>query len=209
MGDKSLVGDLHAMQREMRVPKERRNNFGNYNYRSCEDIVDEAKRNLDMDIVLIMSDEVVVLGDRYYIKATASLRRGDEVISAIGWARESKEQKGMAEAQITGSASSYARKYALCGLFAIDDGIDDDTTSTHGKQKETIQVQPKKDMPLRQIVDKLKVAIAAKQDYASYAEWQQKVAVEEARVKILKDPTLAAELDDFIADHFKLMKWEV
>lgn len=118
---------LHTIQQTLVAKKSKYNSFGKYNYRSCEDIVEGIKEVLPEGASLIMSDEVVMLGERFYIKATVSLHSDGKVAAAIGYAREALEQKGMSEGQITGSASSYARKYALCGLFAIDDGIDDDS----------------------------------------------------------------------------------
>jgi len=104
------------------------NKFGNYRYRSCEDIVEAVKPILsDLQASLIMSDEIIQLGDRYYVKATASVTNGEETSASIAYAREQEDKKGMDAAQITGAASSYARKYALNGLFAIDDTKDADT----------------------------------------------------------------------------------
>lgn len=120
---------LQEIQKELKVPKGHRNTFGNYNYRNCEDIL-EAVKPLLGESVLILRDEVVQIGDRYYVKATAlfydkELEEGCEFVTA--YARESEEKKGMDSAQITGAASSYARKYALNGLFLIDDTKDADT----------------------------------------------------------------------------------
>lgn len=119
---------LHTIQQTLVAKKSKYNSFGKYNYRSCEDIVEGVKEVLPQGASLIMSDEMVAVGDRYYLRARVSLlNEGQEIGHAYGYAREALEQKGMSEGQITGSASSYARKYALCGLFAIDDGIDDDS----------------------------------------------------------------------------------
>ena len=118
---------LNEIQQKLNVPKSQRNNFGNYNYRSCEDIL-EAVKPLLGEAQLTIYDEVVNIGDRYYVKATATLRDEKGVmVNTTAYAREPLAQKGMNEAQITGSASSYARKYALNGLFAIDDTKDSDT----------------------------------------------------------------------------------
>lgn len=122
---------LHNIQVSLTVPKTRYNKFGGYNYRSAEDIVDAVKALLSKEYVLTLSDEIIMLGNRFYIKAEASLTDGAERIAAYGYAREPQEQKGMGESQITGAASSYARKYALNGLFAIDDGVDADSQNDH------------------------------------------------------------------------------
>ena len=128
---------LAAIQKELKAPKSQFNSFGNYNYRSCEDIL-EAVKPLLGDISLTISDEVVNIGDRYYVKAHATIDDGDHFISAIAYAREPESKKGMDESQITGATSSYARKYALNGLFAIDDTKDADTqdnTDNDGTKK--------------------------------------------------------------------------
>ena len=127
---KPIYTALMAVQAELKAPKNQRNNFGKYNYRSCEDIVEAVKPLLkENGLFLNMSDDIVLIGDRYYVKATVSVTdivTGDSVqTSAL--AREAAQKKGMDESQVTGTASSYARKYALNGLFAIDDTKDADT----------------------------------------------------------------------------------
>ena len=147
---------LHKIQQTLVVKKQKYNSFGRYNYRSAEDIVEGIKEVMPDGASLIMSDEMVMLGDRYYIKATVSLHHDGKFASAVGYAREALEQKGMSEGQITGSASSYARKYALCGLFAIDDGIDDD--SEKGKDNAPKTFKP--DAPNKAGAEKLMADIA-------------------------------------------------
>ena len=112
---------LNKIQQNLNCPKNQNNNFGKYKYRSCEDIL-EAVKPLLGDAILTISDEIVMLGDRFYVKATVRLRdsKGCDR-STTAYARESEDKKGMDSAQITGAASSYARKYALNGLFLIDD----------------------------------------------------------------------------------------
>lgn len=129
----NIVEKLSAIQVELKAPKSNYNSFGKYNYRSCEDILEGVKPLLDKyRVALTLNDEIVLIGDRYYIKATATLYDGEQSLSATAYAREGNEQRGMSEAQLTGSTSSYARKYALNGLFSIDDVRDDDSTNTHG-----------------------------------------------------------------------------
>jgi hypothetical protein len=125
--------NLVKIQAELKAPKGQTNNFGKYKYRSAEDIIEAVKPILNKyGTALVISDEVVQVGDRIYIKATATLLDStDNHISVHGWAREEEVKKGMDAAQITGSASSYARKYALNGLFAIDDTKDADATNQH------------------------------------------------------------------------------
>ena len=116
------------VQHELKAPRGQFNKFGNYKYRSCEDIVEAVKPILAKNgLILFISDELVLIGERYYIKATATITDGEDSISSTGYARESQEQKGMVDSQLTGATSSYARKYALNGLLAIDDTKDADT----------------------------------------------------------------------------------
>jgi hypothetical protein len=118
---------LQEIQKTLKAPKNQRNSFGNYNYRSCEDIL-EAVKPLLGDSVLTISDEIVNVGTRYYVKAVVKFTddTGKEYISTA-YAREAENKKGMDDAQITGACSSYARKYALNGMFLIDDTKDADT----------------------------------------------------------------------------------
>lgn len=124
---------LAMIQRELKAPKGQFNKFGNFHYRSCEDIL-EAVKPLLGKFYLTLSDEVSMIGDRYYVKAIAKLSDGKESITGSAYARESLSKKGMDDAQITGSASSYARKYALNGLFAIDDTKDADVEKPEEKK---------------------------------------------------------------------------
>ena len=121
---------VSAVQAALKAPKGQTNSFGGYKYRSCEDILEAVKPLLkENDLVLNISDDIALIGDRYYIKATATLHdaAGDQTISNTAFAREPSAKKGMDEPQVTGTASSYARKYALNGLFCIDDTKDPDT----------------------------------------------------------------------------------
>jgi len=128
---------LAEIQAKLKAPKGQMNKFGGYKYRSCEDIL-EAVKPLLGDLVLTISDDITLVGDRVYVKATATVSDGEQSISTTAFAREAEVKKGMDEAQITGSASSYARKYALNGLFCIDDTKDADATNDHGKQVKAI-----------------------------------------------------------------------
>jgi len=136
-----LNKQLARIQQELKAPKSQNNNFGNYKYRSCEDIV-EAVKPLLGELTLTISDMIELVGTRYYVKATARLSDGNDNVYTIAYARESEEKKGMDSSQITGSTSSYARKYALNGLFAIDDTKDadsrDNTNSNEKVGKKTV-----------------------------------------------------------------------
>lgn len=121
-----LIKELAQIQKNLKAPKGQYNNFAKFKYRSCEDIL-EAVKSLLGDLVLTISDRIEKIGDRYYIRAKAKISNGKEEICTIAYAREQEIKKGMDDAQITGSASSYARKYALNGLLLIDDTKDADT----------------------------------------------------------------------------------
>ncbi len=129
---------LAYIQKTLKVAKENYNSFGKYKYRSCEDILEGVKPLCaEVNAVLTLTDAIVQIGDRYYLKATASLfdiENGESVITDA-YAREDLEKKGMDLAQVTGSVSSYARKYALNGLFCIDDTKDSDATNKHGQDE--------------------------------------------------------------------------
>jgi hypothetical protein len=142
-----ITMSLAAIQAELKAPKGNFNSFGKYKYRSCEDIVEAVKPLLaDHRCHLILTDDVVAVLDRVYVKATATIWKGAEVIGqATAFARESLDKKGMDDSQITGTASSYARKYALNGLLAIDDTKDADTdehTAQRNKPAKTLKVDP-------------------------------------------------------------------
>ena len=123
---------LVKIQSELKAAKNQRNNFGKYNYRSCEDILESVKPLLkEAELTLIVTDKIVLIGERYYVEATATLYGDGEPIVSTAFAREAENKKGMDSAQVTGATSSYARKYALNGLFAIDDSKDVDTDEHH------------------------------------------------------------------------------
>ena len=128
---------LMKVQSKLKAPKGQYNSFGKYSYRSCEDILEALKPLLaEVEAIVNVSDEVKLIGDRFYVEATAMFldcETGDSIV-AKAYAREDESKKGMDLAQVTGSVSSYARKYALNGLFAIDDNKDSDATNTHGKE---------------------------------------------------------------------------
>ena len=138
---------LMNIQQELKAPKGQYNDFGKYAYRSCEDILEAVKPLLKKEkVVLTISDELQYIGNRYYIKATVTLidTESEATISNSAYAREEETKKGMDGSQITGASSSYARKYALNGLFGIDDNKDSDTTNIQSKEeKENKKASPK------------------------------------------------------------------
>lgn len=121
--------ELFLIQSKLKAPKGKTNSFGGYKYRSCEDILEAAKPILrELACTITLNDDIIQVGDRYYLKATVTLRNSEgEVEQTTAWAREEESKKGTDASQITGASSSYARKFALCGLFAIDDGKDADS----------------------------------------------------------------------------------
>ena len=136
MEDKNVYQKLMEVQSKLKAPKGQYNSFGKYSYRSCEDILEALKPLLnEVGAIVNISDQVKLIGDRYYVEATAmflDVNTGDTIISRA-MAREDESKKGQDLAQLSGATSSYARKYALNGLFAIDDNKDADSTNTHGK----------------------------------------------------------------------------
>jgi len=131
---KELIAKLAVIQKNLKAPKGQFNKFGKYYYRSCEDILEGLKLVLD-GLVVTVEDDVKIVGDRVYIKSTATLTDGENSISNSAFARESLTKKGMDDSQITGTASSYARKYALNGLFLIDDTKDADSMDNSQQSK--------------------------------------------------------------------------
>ena len=128
---------LAKIQSLIKAPKGQFNSFGKYKYRSCEDIVEAIKPVINpLGYYLTISDEIVNIGNRFYVKATATLSNGTETYSCSAYAREEEVKKGMDGSQVTGASSSYARKYSLNGLFAIDDTKDSDSTNV-GKDEPT------------------------------------------------------------------------
>lgn len=174
---------LNKIQKELKAPKNQYNAFGKYKYRSCEDILEAVKPLLN-NATLVINDEMVVIGERYYIKATATLTEADKSISATAYAREPEEKKGMDSAQITGATSSYARKYALNGLFLIDDTKDSDATNNGTSEKNVNNVYK-----ARQEAEKIKTLPELRKFYA-------------------KNKGLGKEFDSYIVELSKKLKEE-
>jgi hypothetical protein len=160
---KTLLEKLSNIQNELKAPKGQYNKFGNYKYRSCEDILEAVKPLLKKNRTsLIISDELENIGDRYYIKATAILYDldSDNKIYNTAFAREEEVKKGMDGSQITGTASSYARKYALNGLFNIDDTKDADTDEFKNQEKNGVE-EDKNEKPVKKTPPPSKVTSLA------------------------------------------------
>lgn len=133
---------LIDIQQKLKAPKEQTNSFGGYKYRNCEDILEAVKPLLaEHKLLILLNDEIFFMEGRFYVKATATLfdEEGKEITHTIAYAREEENKPKMDGSQVTGSSSSYARKYALNGLFAIDDTKDSDATNKHGKEEKKEQ----------------------------------------------------------------------
>lgn len=141
----NIYEKLNKIQTELKAPKGQYNSFGKYKYRSCEDILEAIKPFLtETKTVLTINDEIVFIGNRFYVKATAVLadcENENSFIHNTAFAREDDSKKGMDGSQITGASSSYARKYALNGLFAIDDTKDADTDENAKQQRNSTRTQ--------------------------------------------------------------------
>ncbi len=138
--------ELVKIQSELKAPKNLFNKFGGYYYRSAEDILEALKPLLvKYNCLLTLTDEVVLIGNRFYVRACATLKNAEgSAVSVTAYAREEEAKKGMDGSQITGAASSYARKYALNGLFLIDDQKDADATHTHGNGNVSVEQENEK-----------------------------------------------------------------
>ena len=135
----NLKEKLLNIQTTLKAEKGQYNSFGKYAYRSCEDILESLKPHLAREKAIVkLEDKIIMIGERYYVEATARLIdvESDEEIANTASAREEENKKGMDSSQVTGATSSYARKYALNGLFGIDDNKDSDATNKHGKDEE-------------------------------------------------------------------------
>ena len=195
---------LVKVQNELKAPKSQYNSFGKYSYRNCEDILEALKPLLnEVKAIVNISDEIILIGERYYVKATVKFIDAEtgEVVEASAMAREEETKKGMDASQLTGSTSSYARKNALNGLFAIDDTKDADTTNTHGKEnvKSLSEAQLKRmyvigknagyenskvDSMINQKYNK-KACDMTKEEYDNVVEGLQKIADAKAKEKFI------------------------
>ena len=146
---KKIYTELARIQKDLKAPKNLHNSFGNYNYRNAEGILEAVKPLLN-GLALVINDEPVMIGSRFYIKATVTLTDGEESVTAVAYAREDETKKGMDGCQITGACSSYARKYALNALLMIDDSKDSDDDSLSPKNPKNEPEKPvKRDAPAK------------------------------------------------------------
>lgn len=153
----NIYEKLTAVQNELKAPKSKYNSFGKYNYRSCEDILEAVKPLLAKNkLAMTIKDEIENIGDRFYVAAIVTVFdcESEQTIQTRAFAREDTDKKGMDGSQITGSSSSYARKYALNGMFAIDDTKDADSWNTHDKVEKT-ENKPKTEYATEEQVSRL------------------------------------------------------
>lgn len=180
------MNDLNYIQQNLSAPKGQWNDFSKYNYRSCEDILTALKPLLkERECTLTLNDEMVAVLDRVYVKATATLfKNGEYLASTSAFARESLSKKGMDDSQITGTASSYSRKYALNGLFAIDDTKDADTDqyqqqlAPRASHDDQLKSQIKA-MDSAESVERLKTLFGSAWNY--WEEWQSQDHQDQAK----------------------------
>lgn len=170
---KTTLEALAAVQRELKAPKGQYNSFGKYSYRSCEDILEAVKPLLAKhNATLILKDDIVVLGERVYVKATATFESLEEdgAITTTAYAREPDKVTGMSDSQITGTASSYARKYCMNALLLVDDTKDADTDEYANQTgRGTTSAKPKKE-PTQRDEKKAKCAVCGKTVYGAWGE---------------------------------------
>ena len=157
---------LRELQAELKAPKNQRNNFGKYNYRSAEDILEALKPlAAKHGLTFLISDSIEWVNDRYYVEATVSVFNDEgEVLWCKSYAREEENKKGMDGSQVTGAASSYARKYALNGLLLIDDTKDADATNTHDSKPSTTSAPKQAEKSEDNIMDKAVAYIKSQTD---------------------------------------------
>lgn len=202
MAGKQIYSALMAVQRDLKAPKGQQNKFGNYKYRSAEDIIEAVKPLLNENgLILNMTDDVVMVGDRIYIKATVSVidvANGDTV-TTTALARESAVKKGMDDSQVTGTASSYARKYALNGLFAIDDTKDADTNEYQQTQVNSNRANEERNGAIKVLNDAIKKTGVKPAEVAAIAGVKfNKTSTKDMTVKEIYE--LADNLSKWIAE---------
>ena len=167
---KNITQKLIKVQSQLKAPKGQRNTFGNYNYRSSEDILEAVKPLLsEQGLLMTITDIIEQIGERYYIQAKVILTDGEDTVEVTGYARESLNKKGMDDSQITGTASSYARKYAMNGLFLIDDTKDRDSNENRTERenrakKADVEAEREKQAKIAKLNDQYERALKAAND---------------------------------------------
>lgn len=189
----TITAKLAQVQRDLHAPKSQFNKFGGYNYRNCEDILQAVKPLLG-DLVITITDEIMAVGDRVYVKATATLTDGKESVSTTAYAREADSKKGMDASQLTGATSSYARKYALNGLLLIDDSRDADSMDNNQQPKQ----HPVKAPPDPKAVIAAIQGAKTQQDVDKYVSTARQRGVDDAGMETINEAAMAriSELEE-------------
>lgn len=210
-----IYEDLGKIQKTPKAPKNQFNDFGKYKYRSCEDILEALKPIVPSGMSFIIRDEIVFVGTRHYVKATASFHSNGDKVECSAFAREPESKKGMDESQITGAASSYARKYALNGLLLIDDTKDADTTNVHDKAtksespKEKPKTQTGKPMTDKQAEFIIKIGTGLKDPYSPLSRQEVVDLVRWKAEQLGVDPKSTEAANAFLPGRNETIKpWE-
>lgn len=177
-----MTDALRNIQNRLNAPKNLYNKFGGYRYRSCESILEAVKPLLaEYGAEVVLTDSIVNMGDRFYVKATAIFTCGEDQVIVSAFAREPASKKGMDESQITGTASSYARKYALNGLFLIDDSKDADTDENHIEREARAEAEKAEDPKVKpENIKKLEMlAEKANESMETICKWAKIQRVED------------------------------
>ena len=196
-----FINKIAKIQQTLKAPKNQYNKFGGYYYRNCEDILESVKPLLG-DLILTINDEIVQIGNRYYVRATATITDGEHEQSATAYAREEESKKGMDASQVTGSTSSYARKYACNALFCIDDTKDADSDEQPKPVQPQKPTQPKLPYPPTSVIAEINackkipdIAAVLRKYQQTYDNEQLSKAASERKQQILAIQAIPDTLD--------------
>jgi len=196
-----FINKIAKIQQTLKAPKNQYNKFGGYYYRNCEDILESVKPLLG-DLILTINDEIVQIGNRYYVRATATITDGEHEQSATAYAREEESKKGMDSSQVTGSTSSYARKYACNALFCIDDTKDADSDEQPKPTQPQKPTQPKLPYPPTSVIAEINackkipdIAAVLRKYQQTYDNEQLSKAASERKQQLLAIESIPESLD--------------
>ena len=196
-----FINKIAKIQQTLKAPKNQYNKFGGYYYRNCEDILESVKPLLG-DLILTINDEIVQIGNRYYVRATATITDGEHEQSATAYAREEESKKGLDTSQVTGSTSSYARKYACNALFCIDDTKDADSDEQPKPTQSQTPAQPKLPYPPTSVIAEINackkipdIAAVLRKYQQTYDNEQLSKAASERKQQILAIQAIPDTLD--------------
>ena len=199
-----FINKIAKIQQTLKAPKNQYNKFGGYYYRNCEDILESVKPLLG-DLILTINDEIVQIGNRYYVRATATITDGEHEQSATAYAREEESRKGMDASQVTGSTSSYARKYACNALFCIDDTKDADSDEQPKPVQPQKPTQPKLPYPPTSVIAEINackkipdIAAVLRKYQQTYDNEQLSKAASERKQQLLAIESIPDSLPDFL-----------